>query len=206
MITYCYWSHNVQIILLVCYLLADLESGSLPSREEANDGDPWAAANRGEPTRREGESQREGEEATTRLASSSHSWVNLLLVLLLLGLSSIKSSRLSLPLIFSSDKMTPVWSVPVKLYTFFSVFTVPKNMSFMKSVRSGTGGSALRRDSGAITSFLLCLEDWLLLNLKISIYLIREREREALFFWLKSIMRSLISSRNDLCLRYWSYI
>lgn len=42
-------------------------------------------------------------------------------------------------------------SSPVRLYDLFSTFTVPKNMSFMKSVRSATCWGLLRRTSAATT-------------------------------------------------------
>lgn len=53
-------------------LLADLESGSRRSKAEA-DTLARAATNLGDPMSLEGESHRAGEEATIRLASSSHS-------------------------------------------------------------------------------------------------------------------------------------
>lgn len=58
--------------LLSYYLLADLESGSRRSKAEA-DTLARAATNLGDPMSLEGESHRAGEEATIRLASSSHS-------------------------------------------------------------------------------------------------------------------------------------
>lgn len=104
------------------YLLADLESGSLRS-SAAGESLSFTAANLGDPTNRVGESFREGDMATILLASSSHSCVSLLLLFLLTSSSSLSTPPL------------------VKLYALCSVFAVPKNQSFIRSVMSGTGSA-----------------------------------------------------------------
>lgn len=108
------------------YLLADLERGSLPSVGESILA--WDVANLGEVTSRPGGDSlpRPGEEATICLASCSHSWVSLLLTLLVL---ESKSSPSSIEFVL----------IPFRLYVFLSGLGVPKNMSFIKSVKSGTG-------------------------------------------------------------------
>lgn len=122
-------------------LLADLERGSLRSSvvEEDDSLAACAAANLGDPTSLEGESHRVGDDATIRFASWSHSCVNLPLLLLVLSSKSTSSS---------------IKRPPVKLYSVLSfLMTVPKNISFMKSVRSGTLFSVLRRFCSTILFF-----------------------------------------------------
>ena len=63
---------NVVAVNMIMYLLADLERGFLRSSNDA-DSLPCAAANLGDPTSLEGDSHREGDDATICLASLSHS-------------------------------------------------------------------------------------------------------------------------------------
>lgn len=116
-------SHAVRYII---YLLADLDNGSLRSTN-GEDSVASSAANLGDPRNLAGEPGLGGDPATTFLASSSHSWVSLLVCFVAPPLSS--SSFFALP--------------PPRSYVRRSTFTLPKNQSFMKSVRSGRGSPRL---------------------------------------------------------------